>query len=451
MHIYKQIALSLPFLFCSQLSLADWINDSAQNVEAHTIKLRQHIHQHPELGNMEFKTSELVQKELKSYGIEVRKGYAKTGVIGILKGAKPGPVMALRADMDALAIEEKTGLPFASKVKAMYQGKETHVMHGCGHDAHTAMLLGAARALAANKDKIAGTVVFVFQPAEEGGADVDNFTQGHLIGSRKMIADGALNNPKPEVIFGMHVMAGMPSGTISYKDGAILNSGDHLRIQVNGKQVHGSMPWLGRDPIYASSQMINNIQSLISRKADLSKGMGVVSIGSIQGGTAGNVIPEQVNMTGTIRSNSENIRQNILKDLPKMIEYNALANDVTTKVEIAPYAPVTMNDKTLTKLMQPTLAKVVGDSKLHVLENNSSASEDFAYYGELMPSLFVFVGATPADQDMSKAAPNNNPLFIVDDATLKTGVESHIRFVMDYPKVAEQVQADWKKTQATKI
>lgn len=451
MHIYKQIALSLPFLFCSQLSLADWINDSAQNVEAHPIKLRQHIHQHPELGNMEFKTSELVQKELKSYGIEVRKGYAKTGVIGILKGAKPGPVMALRADMDALAIEEKTGLPFASKVKAMYQGKETHVMHGCGHDAHTAMLLGAAKALAANKDKIAGTVVFVFQPAEEGGADVDNFTQGHLIGSRKMITDGALNNPKPEVIFGMHVMAGMPSGTISYKDGAILNSGDHLRIQVNGKQVHGSMPWLGRDPIYASSQMINNIQSLISRKADLSKGMGVVSIGSIQGGTAGNVIPEQVNMTGTIRSNSENIRQNILKDLPKMIEYNALANDVTAKVEIAPYAPVTMNDKTLTKLMQPTLAKVVGDSKLHVLENNSSASEDFAYYGELMPSLFVFVGATPADQDMSKAAPNHNPLFIVDDATLKTGVESHIRFVMDYPKVAEQVQADWKKTQATKI
>ena len=447
MHIYKQIALSLPFLFCSQLSLADWINDSAQNVEAHTIKLRQHIHQHPELGNMEFKTSELVQKELKSYGIEVRKGYAKTGVIGILKGAKPGPVMALRADMDALAIEEKTGLPFASKVKAMYQGKETHVMHGCGHDAHTAMLLGAAKALAANKDKIAGTVVFVFQPAEEGGADVDNFTQGHLIGSRKMIADGALNNPKPEVIFGMHVMAGMPSGTISYKDGAILNSGDHLRIQVNGKQVHGSMPWLGHDPIYASSQMINNIQSLISRKADLSKGMGVVSIGSIQGGTAGNVIPEQVNMTGTIRSNSENIRQNILKDLPKMIEYNALANDVTAKVEIAPYAPVTMNDKTLTKLMQPTLAKVVGDSKLHVLENNSSASEDFAYYGELMPSLFVFVGATPADQDMSKAAPNHNPLFIVDDATLKTGVESHVRFIMDYPKVAEQVQTVWKKIQ----
>ena len=451
MNKYKQIALCLPLLFCSQLSLADWIDDSAKNVEAHAIKLRQHIHQYPELGNMEFKTSELVQKELKFYGIEVRNGYAKTGVIGVLKGAKSGPVMALRADMDALPIEEKTGLSFASKAKAVYQGKETHVMHGCGHDAHTAMLLGAAKALAANKDKIVGTVVFVFQPAEEGGADVDNFTQGHLIGSRKMIADGALNNPKPEVIFGMHVMAGMPSGNILYKDGAILNSADHLRIQVNGKQVHGSMPWLGRDPIYASAQMINNMQSLISRKVDLTQGMGVISIGSIQGGTTGNVIPEQVNMVGTIRSNSENIRQNILKDLPKMIEHNALANDVTAKVEIAPYAPVTTNDSTLIKLMQPTLAQVNGEDKLLLLSNNASASEDFAYYGKLMPSLFVFVGATPVDQDMSKAAPNHNPLFIVDDATLKIGVESHVRFIMDYPKVADQVQAEWKKAQAAKI
>ena len=211
------------------------------------------------------------------------------------------------------------------------------------------------------------------------------------------------------------------------------------------------MPWLGRDPIYASSQMINNMQSLISRKADLTQGMGVISIGSIQGGTTGNVIPEQVNMVGTIRSNSENIRQNILKDLPKMIEHNALANDVTAKVEIAPYAPVTINDSTLTKLMQPTLAQVNGEDKLHLLSNNASASEDFAYYGKLMPSLFVFVGATPVDQDMSKAAPNHNPLFIVDDATLKIGVESHVRFIMDYPKVADQVQAEWKKAQAAKI
>ena len=448
MNMYKQISLCLPLIFCSQFTLANWIDDAAKNTESHAIKLRQHIHQHPELGNMEFKTSELVQKELKSYGIDVRTGYAKTGVIGVLKGAKPGPVMALRADMDALPIEEKTGLPFASKTKAIYQGKETHVMHGCGHDAHTAMLLGAAKALAANKDKIAGTIVFVFQPAEEGGADIDNFTQGSQIGSRKMIADGALNNPKPEVIFGMHVMAGMPSGNIFYKDGAILNSADHLRIQVNGKQVHGSMPWLGRDPIYASSQMISNMQSLVSRRADLTKGMGVVSIGSIQGGTTGNVIPEQVNMVGTIRSNNEDIRQGLLKDLPALIEHNAQANDVTAKVEIAPYAPVTSNDKTLTKLMQPALAQVNGEGKLHVLDSNASASEDFAYYGQLMPSLFIFIGATQSDQDMSKAAPNHSPLFTVDDATLKTGIESHMRFVMEYPKAAAQVQNAWQRKQS---
>lgn len=431
---------------CSTLSFADWVDDGVNAVEQHTIKLRQHIHQHPELGNMEFKTSALVQKELKKYGIEVRTGYAKTGVIGILKGSKPGPVMALRADMDALPIEEKTGLSFASKAKATYQGKETPVMHACGHDAHTAMLLGAAKVLSENKDKIAGTVVFVFQPAEEGGADIDNFSHGDQIGSRKMIADGALKNPKPEVIFGMHVMAGMPSGHIFYKDGTILNSADHLRIQVSGKQVHGSMPWLGRDPIYASSQMISNMQSLISRRADLTKGMGAISIGSIQGGTVGNVIPEQVNMVGTIRSNNEEVRQNILKDLPKLIEHNAHANDVKAKVEIAAYAPVTTNDKTLTQLIAPSLVKVHGEDKLHVLENNASASEDFAYYGQLMPSLFIFIGATPQDQEMSKAAPNHNPQFIVDDATLKTGVESHIRFVMDYPTIAQQVQKDWIKT-----
>ncbi|WP_179998388.1 amidohydrolase [Acinetobacter sp. YH12239] len=431
---------------CSTLSFADWVDDGVNAVEQHTIKLRQHIHQHPELGNMEFKTSALVQKELKKYGIEVRTGYAKTGVIGILKGAKPGPVMALRADMDALPIEEKTGLSFVSKAKATYQGKETPVMHACGHDAHTAMLLGAAKVLSENKDKIAGTVVFVFQPAEEGGADIDNFSHGDQIGSRKMIADGALKNPKPEVIFGMHVMAGMPSGHIFYKDGTILNSADHLRIQVSGKQVHGSMPWLGRDPIYASSQMISNMQSLISRRADLTKGMGAISIGSIQGGTVGNVIPEQVNMVGTIRSNNEEVRQNILKDLPKLIEHNAHANDVKAKVEIAAYAPVTTNDKTLTQLIAPSLVKVHGEDKLHVLENNASASEDFAYYGQLMPSLFIFIGATPQDQEMSKAAPNHNPQFIVDDATLKTGVESHIRFVMDYPTIAQQVQKDWIKT-----
>nr|WP_174505508.1 amidohydrolase [Acinetobacter sp. Marseille-Q1620] len=440
----KIVSIATPLLLISQISFADWIKDATLQNESRTIQIRHQIHENPELGNMEFKTSALVQKELKSYGIEVKTGFAKTGVIGILKGQQPGPVMALRADMDALPIEEKTGLAFASKKKAIYQGKQVPVMHACGHDTHTAMLLGAAKILAANKDKVKGTVVFVFQPAEEGGADIDNFTQGDQIGSRKMIADGALSNPKPVVIFGMHVMSGMPSGHLYYKDGAILNSADNLRIQLTGQQAHGSMPWLSHDPIVASAQVINNLQTLVSRRADLTKGMGVVSIGSIQGGNVGNIIPEQVNMIGTIRSNSEEIRQGIIKQLPDMVQNIAVANSVKADVKITSYAPVTMNNKTLTNTMIPTLQAVAGEAKTHLLENNASASEDFAYYGKLMPALFVFVGATPPDQDMSKAAPNHSPHFIVDDATLKTGVELHVRFILDYPNVAQQVQQNWK-------
>ncbi|MEB4800470.1 amidohydrolase [Acinetobacter soli] len=439
----KALLCTLSLFTVCTASYADWVKQSAQQVEPKTIQLRHQIHQHPELGNMEFETSKLVQSELKSYGIEVKTGYAKTGVVGILKGAKPGPVMALRADMDALPMQEQTGLPFASQTKAIYQGKESYVMHACGHDAHTAMLLSAAKILAQHKDKIAGTVVFLFQPAEEGGADIDNFTQGDQIGSRKMIADGALNQPKPEVIFGLHVIAGMKSGELNYKDGVILNSADQLRIRVTGQAVHGSTPWYGRDPVVASAEIINNLQTLISRRTDLSKGMGVVSIGNIQAGTAGNIIPEQVAMVGTIRSNHEDIRQTILKDLPVMVEHIGLANDVKTHVDIAQYAPVTSNNKILTESMLPTLNTVVGVQKLHRLDTNASASEDFSYYGQYMPSLFVFLGATPSTVELNKAAPNHNPNFIVDDATLKTGVETHVRFVLDYPNVAQKVQDTW--------
>ncbi|WP_288390644.1 amidohydrolase [uncultured Acinetobacter sp.] len=439
----KALLCTLSLFTVCTASYADWVKQSAQQVEPKTIQLRHQIHQHPELGNMEFQTSKLVQSELKSYGIEVKTGYAKTGVVGILKGAKPGPVMALRADMDALPMQEQTGLPFASQTKAIYQGKESYVMHACGHDAHTAMLLSAAKILAQHKDKIAGTVVFLFQPAEEGGADIDNFTQGDQIGSRKMIADGALNQPKPEVIFGLHVIAGMKSGELYYKDGVILNSADQLRIRVTGQAVHGSTPWYGRDPVVASAEIINNLQTLISRRTDLSKGMGVVTIGNIQAGTAGNIIPEQVAMVGTIRSNHEDIRQTILKDLPVMVEHIGLANDVKTHVDIAQYAPVTSNNKILTESMLPTLNAVVGVQKLHHLDTNASASEDFSYYGQYMPSLFVFLGATPSTVELNKAAPNHNPNFIVDDATLKTGVETHVRFVLDYPNVAQKVQDAW--------
>ena len=441
---FQKLFLVAASLLITQSSFADWIKNAVTIEAKQTIQMRQHIHQYPELGNMEFNTSKLVQQQLKSYGIEVKTGFAKTGVIGILKGAKPGPVMALRADMDALPVLEKTGLSFASKAAALYQGKSQPVMHACGHDAHTAMLLSAAKVLADNKDKISGTVVFVFQPAEEGAADLDNFSQGELVGSRKMISDGAFKQVKPEVIFGMHVIAGMPSGHLFYKDGAILNSADEFRITLTGQQVHASMPWLGKDPIVASAAVINNLQTLISRHSDLTKGMGVITVGQIVGGTVGNIIPEQVSMEGTIRTNQEEIRQKILQLLPEMVRYTALANDVKAKVELSSYAAVTHNDKTLTQLMAPTLEASVGKLNLHLMANNASASEDFAHYGKLMPALFVFLGATPVAQDMSKAAANHSPEFIVDDATLKTGVETHIRFILDYPNIAEKTQATWK-------
>ena len=417
----------------------------ADAIEKKIIDWRRDFHEHPELGNQEFRSAEIIAKHLKSLGIDVKTSVAKTGVVGILKGGKPGPVVALRADMDGLPVPERTPLPFASKVKAQFNGEQVNVMHACGHDTHMAILMGVAEVMASMKNDIKGTVKFIFQPAEEGGADIDNFSQGDQIGSRKMIADGAFKSVKPEVIFGLHVIAGIPSGHLHYKSGAILNSADNLRIQVKGQQVHGSMPWAGRDPIVASAQMINQLQTIISRRSDLSKGMGVVSIGNIQAGTAGNIIPEQVSMLGSIRSNNEDIRQNILNTLPKMIEHTAIANDVTATVELSSYAPVTMNHPALTEAMGPTFKAVAGD-QVKILDNNASASEDFAYYGKLMPSLFVFLGATPKQQDLTKAAPNHSPYFIVDDATLKTGVETHVRFIMDYPKVANKVQMTWKNT-----
>ncbi|SEJ58725.1 amidohydrolase [Pseudomonas linyingensis] len=424
---------------------SDWVKSAADAVEREVIDLRHHIHQHPELGNQEVKTAALVAEHLRELGIQVRTGVAKTGVIGVLEGGRPGPTIALRADMDALPVEEQTGLPFASKARGTHLGKEVPVMHACGHDAHTAMLLGTAKVLAANKDRIAGTVVFLFQPAEEGAADIDFFDQTQIYGARHMIKDGALDQPKVEAIFGIHVMAQMPSGEIRYKPGAALNSADGFRVTVTGKQTHGSMPWTGADPIVASAQIVNGLQTLVSRRVDLREGMGVVSVGTIQGGSAGNIIPETVSMTGTIRSNSPGIRDSIHSHLPPLVEGIAEANATKAKVELANYAPVTMNDPVLTAAMLPALEKAA-DGKVGQLSSPSAGSEDFSYYAQKVPGLFVFLGATPAGVEMSKAANNHSPFFAVDDATLKTGVRAHVEFVLRYPQVTEQLAAARNKS-----
>jgi len=413
-----------------------WVKKAALNVQEEVVRLRRQIHQHPELGNQEFETAKLVAEELRKYGIEVRTGVARTGVIGVLKGGMPGPVMGLRADMDALPMPEQTGLPFASKAKAMYQGKESAVMHACGHDTHTAMLLGAARLLAEHREEIAGTVVFIFQPAEEGGADIDNFAQGAEVGARKMIAEGVLNDPKIEVMFGLHVIAGIPSGELRYRPGAIMNSADGLRIKLNGTQAHGSMPWKSNDPIVASAQVINGMQTLVSRRADLTKGMAVVSVGSIHAGTAPNSIPQDLEMLGTIRTSNNDVRKTVLGDLPGMVSKIAEANGVKPEVELSEYAPVLVNDPTLTEGMIPALRRA-SDGKASLLETSFSASEDFAHYASRVPSLFVLLGATTPGQDMAKAPINHSPFFTVDETTFSTGVRAHVEFVLAYPAFAK--------------
>ena len=410
---------------------APWVNPAVAAASAQVIDLRHSIHQHPELGNTEVKTSALVAQQLKSWGIEVRTGVGKTGVVGVLRGGKPGAVVALRADMDALPVKEMTGLPFASKDEAVRLGKTVPVMHACGHDAHTAMLLGAARVLAQNRENVPGTVVFLFQPAEEGAADVDDFDTHAVIGAKAMIRDGALDSPKVEAVFGVHVMSGYPSGHLYFKPGTALNSADDFRITVNGKQTHGSAPWTGVDPIVASEKIIDGLQTLISRRIDLTKGMGVISVGSINGGTATNIIPETVTLSGTIRTNSADIRDTILTKLPTLVSGIASAYEVKADLEVMHYAPVTTNNPGLTEAMVPAL-ELAAPGKVERLSSSLSPSEDFSLYAEKVPGLFVFLGATPEGQDMNKAAPNHSPYFTVDDGTLATGVKAHVQFVLNY-------------------
>lgn len=409
-----------------------WVDTEVAAVNQDVIDLRHTIHQHPELGNLEFKTAALVAEQLQGMGIEVRTQVGKTGVVGVLKGGLPGPVVALRADMDALPIKEMTGLPFASQATGIRLGKTVPVMHACGHDTHTAMLLGAAKVLAKHREHVAGTVVFVFQPAEEGAADVDDFQTDTLIGAQAMIRDGALNSPKVEAIFGVHVMAGYPTGHLYYKAGTVLNSSDAFRITLKGQQTHGSAPWSGADPVVASAAVISGLQTLVSRRADLSQGMGVISVGTVNGGSAANIIPETVEMTGTIRSNSVAIRNTLLKDMPSLVQGISSAYGTEAKLVVANVAPVTSNDPKLTQAMIPAL-ELAAPGKVEQLPASLSPSEDFSYYAQKVPGLFVFLGATPEGQDMSKVPNNHSPYFTVDDATLITGVKAHVQFVMNYP------------------
>ncbi len=419
----NKTALLLLTLLATPL-VAD-IQQDIQQIEPDLLEWRRHIHQNPELSNREFKTAEYVAKHLKSLGMEVKTGIAFTGVVGILKGDKPGPVLALRADMDALPVTEQVDLSFASKVTAEYRGEEVGVMHACGHDTHVAILMAAAEVFAKNKADLKGTLMFIFQPAEEGAPGDE---EG---GAELMLAEGLFEDLKPEAAFGLHVTSSMPTGVIGFRTGPMMAAVDDFELKVIGKQSHGSRPWSGIDPIVTSAQIINSVQTIVSRKTDVTKAPAVVSFGAIKGGIRNNIIPDDVTMVGTIRNFDMEIRDNIHRQLGHIISHVAQANEADIEFKINDGYPVTVNDPELGARLLPSLEKVFGE---HGITDPGliTGAEDFSYFANEVPGLYFFIGVTPTDRDYKTAPTNHSPLFYVDESALLNGVRAFVQLVQDY-------------------
>lgn len=405
------------------------IKTKADGIDAKVIAWRRDFHEHPELSNREFRTAEIVAKHLQALGIEVKTGVGKTGVVGVLKGALPGPVIALRADMDGLPVLEKNDLPFASKAKGEFNGQPVSIMHACGHDTHVAMLMGVAEILSSMKGELKGTVKFIFQPAEEGAP------AGEEGGAYLMVKEGVLENPKVDVIFGTHISSDLEVGKIKYRSGGTMAGAMDMKITVKGKPSHGAQPWASVDPILTASQIVYGLQTIVSRNLDLTKNGAVVTIGSIHGGNRGNIIPEQVEMLGTVRTLSAEDEKLFIKRINEIAKHTAEAAGATAEVQL-PYTihyPVTYNDPALTAKMLPSLRKSAGEE--NVIEASAiTGSEDFSYFAEKVPGLFIFLGGMPKGTDPAKAGPHHTPQFMIDDSGLKLGVNAMCNLVMDYGK-----------------
>lgn len=431
----KQFA-ALLFLLCAFAATAQkkWepiINSAASKIEPKCIAWRRQIHESPELGNREFKTAKLIADHLRSLGIEVNEKVAHTGVVGILRGGKPGPVIGLRADMDALPVTERVNLPFASKAKTDYNGQQVGVMHACGHDTHVAMLLSVAEILAANKADLNGTVKFVFQPAEEGAP------KGEEGGAELMIKEGVMDNPKVEVMFGLHINAQTEVGKITYRPGGFYAGVSDMKITVKGRQAHGAAPWDSVDPIVTSAQIINALQTIISRNVDITENAGVVTIGAINGGNRSNIIPEQVEMMGTIRSLSKEQEAYQISRIKTIVAGTAEAMGATATVE-APFSshyPVTFNNEALTAQMMPSLQKAVGAGNVKTIPAKTGA-EDFSFFGEKVPALFFNLGGMPKGQDPKKTPSHHTPDFYVDESAMQYGIKAFLYLVTDYMQSA---------------
>ncbi|CAB0151316.1 putative hydrolase YxeP [Pseudidiomarina piscicola] len=396
-------------------------------LESQVIEWRRDFHQHPELSNREFRTAKIVAEHLRELGIEVQTEVAHTGVVGILTGGKPGPTVALRADMDALPVTERADVPFKSEVTTEYRGEEVGVMHACGHDMHVAMLMGAAEKLAAMREDIAGTVMFIFQPAEEGAP------KGEEGGAELMLDEGLFTDLTPDAVFGIHVGSSAPTGYIGYRSGPLMASADRFEINVKGVQTHGSRPWGGVDPIVAAAQIINNTQTVISRQTDITRGPAVVSFGIVDGGVRNNIIPDEVYLEGTIRNFDMENRAQIFENLKTTAEHTAQSSGAEAHVHIDEGYPVTVNDAALTEQMLPTMKRVAGADKV-VVSPLITGAEDFSFYALEVPGLFVFLGVTPEGTDPATAPSNHSPYFYADEDALKIGTEMYVNWVFDYAK-----------------
>ena len=411
--------------------LRNKVKQSADNIEPKVIEWRRDFHEHPELGNRETRTAAIIAKYLQSLGMEVKTGVATTGVVGVLKGGKPGPVVALRADMDGLPVIERAPLPYASKAKSTYNGQEVGVMHACGHDTHMAILMGVAEVLAGMQKDIKGTVKFIFQPAEEG------VPKGEVGGAEQMIKEGVLENPKVDVIFGLHINAQTEVGEITYRPGGTMASVNDMKITVKGKSAHGAYPWLAIDPIVVSAQIINSLQTVVSRNLDVTSNAAVVTIGSIHGGNRSNIIPEQVEMSGTIRALSYDDEKMLIERIREVATKTAEAAGATAEVLI-PYSshyPITFNDIELTKKMLPSLQKSAGTEHVNVKPAVTGA-EDFSFFQQKVPGIYFFLGGLPKGKDPKTSAPHHTPDFLIDDSGLKLGVNALANLTLDYMNMA---------------
>ncbi len=409
----------------AQSPMAAEIDRRTQLVVENVVRWRRDFHEHPELGNRETRTAKIVADHLRKLGMEVRTDVAHTGVVGLLRGGKPGKVVGLRADMDGLPVTEQVNVPFASKVKATYNGQEVGVMHACGHDNHVAILMGVAELFAGMKDQLPGTVKFLFQPAEEGAPI------GEEGGAALMVKEGAFDNPKPDAVFGLHVWASGNVGHIGVRSGATMASSDVLRITVRGKQTHGAVPWGGIDPVVVTSQIVLGLQTIASRQLDVTKTPSIITVGSIHGGVRYNIIPDEVQLEGTIRTFNADVQREIHRRIKLTAESIAASAGATANVVITPLYPVTINDPKLTETMLPTLRRVAGADMVSE-QPLVMPAEDFSFFAQRAPGMFVFLGATRKGVDPATAPANHSPLFDVDEGVLPLGVRTLANLAADF-------------------